>query len=186
MKRTFEFGKVAYYGSRKENLQTIKIELKDSDKGPVFSASCGIWNRIHTDIVAGGQCIDEIKGGSKVLKEIKRLWKLYHLNDTNAGTVEQDAAIESAKADGTWEKVQTRLDSIEKEKYPYSYHSASHYDVACEVLKEKKLYEVTLEDGTPYHYGQSWLYRAIPEDDLAKIKLLLDTTKTKEELNELL
>lgn len=186
MERTFSFGKVAYYGKRRENLQEIKIVLRNTEKGPEFSAMADIWNRTHTDILAGGQCIDEIKGSSKVLKEIKRLWKLYHLNGMNAGTIEQDKAIEDSKADGTWETCQKRLDEQKAKDYPYSKPTASHYEVACEVLKEKGKYEVKLEDGTDYEYGHSWLYRAIPEEDLMKIKLLLDGSKTKEELNELL
>ena len=54
MKRTFNFGKIDYYGrGRKVNSVEVKVEL--SDKG-VFTASANIWNSKHTDCVCGGQC----------------------------------------------------------------------------------------------------------------------------------
>jgi hypothetical protein len=34
------------------------------------------------------------------------------------------------------------------------------------------MYEVEV-DGHPYKYGYAWLFRAIPADDLAEIKALL-------------
>lgn len=184
MKRTFSFGKYAVRNpNRKVNEITVDMELRSTDKGPELSICGDAWNSSHTDCIIGGQCLDSLSkyvNGNKVFNELYRLWRSYHLNGMHAGTIEQDKAIEDSKIDGTWEIEKDRLDKIEKAKYPWS--NASHYDIVCEVLKEKGLYEVMLEDGKPYRYGQGWLYRAIPSEDLDKINKLLDTNNSMEDL----
>jgi hypothetical protein len=149
MNKTFEFGKIDYNNSgRKENLVTVEIELTDKDK-PKFSASGNIWNRIQTDILCGGQNLDELKEyiNTPLFNEIYRLWKLYHLNGMNAGTPIQSKAIEN------WESMGNTYD----------------YNKACEYLKSIGLYN---DEG--YVYGTSWLYREIPANDLNKIKALFN------------
>ena len=88
MKKTFNFGKKAVANPRiKNNEVTITIELRDTDKGLEFSASGYVWNSKHTDIIMGGQCIDDLGKylrGNKVYKEILDLWQKYHLNGMNA------------------------------------------------------------------------------------------------------
>lgn len=154
MRKTFEFGKIAYYGTRKINPVTVEIELKETDKGYCFSAMGAIHNQSRTDWLTGGQCLDNIakylRGNSEFM-EIYRLWKLYHLNDMHAGTREQEAAIDAWKAQGN------RYD----------------YDKVCDYLKSIGLYEVE-HDGEPYKYGHKWLYWEIPADDLEKIKALFN------------
>ena len=85
MKKIFNFGKIAYIGNKRENLVTVEIELKENERGLVFTASGDIWNRLQTDIISGGQNLDEINKTpvrfNKTFQEIYRLWKLYHLND---------------------------------------------------------------------------------------------------------
>ena len=84
MKRTFDFGKIDYYNNgRKENLVTVEMEYKTDGDKKRFSVSASVWNRIHTGIVAGGQCLDRIAQyiHDPVYSEIVRLWELYHLND---------------------------------------------------------------------------------------------------------
>ena len=82
MKRTISFGKIAYYGNRKENEVEIELRLNEENK-PVLSICGNIWNRIHSDILAGGQCLDTIAEYKKtpLFKEIYVFWKKYHLND---------------------------------------------------------------------------------------------------------
>ena len=94
MRKTFNFGKIAYYSNRKENLVTVEIELKEKENGEKVFTACGdIWNRLHTDIISGGQNLDEIAktpvGNNKIFKEIYRLWKLYHLNDMHPECIHQ-------------------------------------------------------------------------------------------------
>ena len=79
----------------------------------------------------------------------------------NAGTPEQESAVAEWKAAGN--------------RYDYT--------AACEMLKQRGLYEVPLTanlvgtrkaDGLPYKYGHGWVISEIPENDLAKIKSLLE------------
>lgn len=153
MKKTFNFGKIDFYGrGRKINLVTVTAELTEKENGkPQFSVMGDIWNNTHTDIVCGGQCLDEISKYIKhpTFKRIYKHWKLYHLNDMRAGTPDQESAIKQWKESGN--------------KYDYT--------AACEYLKSINLYEVEHE-GKPYNYGHKWIYASIPEDDLQDIKNL--------------
>ena len=153
MKKTFDFGKIDFYGrGRKTNLVTVTVELRDTDKGAQLSVCGDIWNNLKTDIVCGGQCLDEIKQyiKSPLFLEIYNFWKLYHLNGMHAGTKEQEKAIEEWKSNGN--------------KYDYM--------AVCEYLKSIDLYEVE-NSGQPYIYGHGWLFEEIPESDLQRIKELI-------------
>lgn len=166
--KKFNFGKINYYNpsGRRINLVTVEMELRrNADGFPVFSACIDIWNGNHTDIVAGGQMLDEIKHvpeNDALFQEIKKLWKQYHLNDMNAGTKAQEAMLEKAGIKGR----------------------AYSYDRAVEYLKRKGLYEVRLTPteakynpryaGKPYKYGHGWIYYPIPAKDMAKIKKIME------------
>ena len=146
MKRTFNFGKIDYYGrGRKINLVEVKVEL--SDKG-VFTASATIWNSKKTDCVCAGQCLDEVARHIKSdkFKKIHRLWKQYHLNDMHAGTEKQEAALIEAGLTGF----------------------ASDYRKCCDYLES---IDLLVDDG--YKFGTSWLKRDIPVEDIAEIERLL-------------
>jgi hypothetical protein len=92
-KRTFNFGKIAYYGDRKINRVTVDMEYKQRENGKkVFSVSASVWNGNNTDIVLGGQCLDKLfgyLGDDKIFCEIYRLWKLYHLNGMHPECIHQ-------------------------------------------------------------------------------------------------
>lgn len=153
LEKTFSFGKIAFYGRRRINEVDVTVRLEDEGKGPVFSACADVWNARRTDIVAGGQLLDELDkfkylGGDELFRKIRRLWKKHHLNDMHAGTPEQEKYLKEHR---TWR---------------------GDYDKDCALLKEAGLYEVEL-DGKPYRYGERWLYRPIPEEDLAEIRKLL-------------
>ena len=107
--------------------------------------------------------LDEIKHvpeNDALFQEIKKLWKLYHLNDLNAGTKAQTLALEKV-----------------------GLTSASNYSKAVEYLKRVGLYEVKLTPteakynpryaGKPYQYGHGWLYRPIPAKDMARIMKIM-------------
>lgn len=85
--KTFSFGKIAYYAKRKINEVTLEIEIRDWKGYPEFSACISIWNNLHTDIVAGGQMIDDLYNefarfrGSILYKTIMQLWEKYHLKN---------------------------------------------------------------------------------------------------------
>ena len=87
MRKVFSFGKVAYNGKHKINEVTLEIELRDWNGYPEFTACAEVWNNIHTDIVAGGQMIDDLYNRFGVLrlsvlyKTIMQLWEKYHLHN---------------------------------------------------------------------------------------------------------
>lgn len=180
-KKTFNFGKIDYMDrGRKDCAVEVTVELRECGGEPVldrngnhtgkycnsyieFSASGRIWNHTHTDIYSGGQNLDEIAKYVKMTLfcEIYEFWKKYHLNGMNAGTPEQEAAVKE------WEAAGNSYD----------------YIAACEMLKKRGLYEVPLTanlvgtrkaDGLPYRYGNGWVIAEIPENDLAKIKSLIE------------
>jgi hypothetical protein len=88
MKKVFNFGKRAVNNPKiKNNLITIEVELRDTNKGLEFSACGNVWNSKQTDIIMGGQCIDDLGQylkGNKTYKTILEMWKKYHLNGMHA------------------------------------------------------------------------------------------------------
>ena len=158
-------GKCDYNGKgRRINKGEIEWELKEGEHGPTFSAMAGIWNGNGTDYQTCGQCVDEVVGlfpGNVKARRIMEVWKEWHLNDMNAGTPEQEAALKEYR-----------------EKHP---DERSYYTKDCEYLKSVGLYEVPItsdmravggfpKDTTTYCYGTRWLYREIPADVIAEIK----------------
>ena len=89
MRKEFTFDKVAYTSSRRVNLPTIemKLQYKNGDmKKPVLSICGNISNATHTNVVIGGQCLDEMANIDSLscnllFKKLYRLWKRHHLND---------------------------------------------------------------------------------------------------------
>lgn len=146
MKKVISFGKVAYYNNRKENEVTIELNLKEREKGIVFSCCGNVWNRIHTDIIAGGQCLDSLVPffkHNKLFMEIHKFWKQYHLNDMHAGTEKQEKLLEQ-------------------------YDTRISYNEKCKILENNNL---LYDNG--YKYGSAWLFREIPEKDLNRIKEII-------------
>ncbi len=95
MKKIFDFGKIDYYGiGRKSNAVTVEIEYTEKNEQKAFTASGNIWNAKHTNILTGGQCLDEIAKyiTDPTFCEILRLWRLYHLNDMRPECEHQRAA----------------------------------------------------------------------------------------------
>ena len=163
--RHFEFGKINYHNpsGRRINLITAEVSLNTDRRFPVFTAYMGVWNGNHTDYVTAGQIFDafnHVPENDALFQEIKKLWKLYHLNDMNAGTKAQTLALEKA-----------------------GHTDANSYDKDVEYLKRKGLYEVRLTPteakynpkyaGKPYKYGSGWIYYPIPAKDMARIKKIL-------------
>jgi hypothetical protein len=161
IEKRIEFGKIDVNGcGRLINRVTINfsIEYKNGNKTePVFSASGDVWNSKNTDIVLGGQCLDELNEypllkSNKTFQKILKFWHQYHLNDLNAGTPEQMKCINEHKAE------------INEED--------GFYTKELNLLKKYGLDVVEL-NGKPYKYGTAWLYRPIPENDLNEILELL-------------
>ena len=169
-KATINFGKINYTGTGKRYPADVTIELlrrgEDEQRTPEYVelSICGeIWNHLHTDIVCGGQCLDEMNKylhNNATFAKIYRIWKRYHLNGMHAGTPEQEEAIEKWKASGN--------------KYDYS--------AACEYLKSINLYEVPFTgktfskvyNGEMYKYGHGWIVEELPGDVLRLVERLID------------
>lgn len=159
--KTINLGKVDYDGrGRKINAVDIKVELRNKEKAknwetlkevqnvPELSMTGNIWNGRHSDIISGGQNLEEIGklfSGNKDLKRLIEIWREYHSNDLKAGTKKQSEAIEKWEAEGN--------------KYDY--------DKAIEHLKSIGLYE---DNG--YKYGHGWLYQPIPESVIKEVQSL--------------
>ena len=88
MKRKINFGKYAVNNPKIRNNEiVIELELRNTDKGVEFSACGDVWNAHHTDIIMGGQCIDDLMPylkHNKTYLTILDLWQKYHLNGMNA------------------------------------------------------------------------------------------------------
>ena len=158
-KAVISFGKRAYANpKRRANLVELELELRYKNKGPVFTVCGTVWNALHTDAIMGGQCIDTIAERLPILTKntrfnaIRRLWKLHHLNDMHAGTEKQERIIADYTAAHPGEYV--------------------NYDHAVRILRDAGAY---IDDG--YEYGTKWLYRPIPDEDLAEINAIIDGAK---------
>ena len=155
MKRTITFGKIAYQTKRKTNEVTVELELCETEEGPEFSASCDVWNSRHTDIIMGGQCLDDIQPymrGKPLFAEIVELWKKHHLNGMNPGTPKQMQCIKDHK------------DEINE--------NDGWYIKELNLLNKYNM-DVVEWQGKPHKYGTGWIYRPIPEPDLSRIKEII-------------
>ena len=164
MRKIFNFGKIAYYGNRRENLVTVEVELREKDGEKEFSACGNIWNRLHTGIISGGQNLDEISktpvGHNKTFKEIYRLWKLYHLNGMHPECKHQ--------AELGWREIAAKR--VEVEEYGRKTTKLLGW------LYPNEHPDGILTKECPvcgYKYGTKWNYFEIPADDLKIIEELL-------------
>lgn len=150
LSKTFKFNKIAFYGTRRINTPEVTMELRDTAKGPVLSICGSVWNSKHTDCLMCGQCLDEMNKfkslrSNPTFRKLYEWHQLYHLNDTHAGSRSQRDALIA------------------------EFGTVPGYDKACEYLKSIDLYK----DENDYVYGSSWLYEAIPDEDMNEIKALL-------------
>jgi hypothetical protein len=142
MRKILSFGKVDFNNTGKK-INEVEIEVNyNNDRLSI----CGsVWNSKKTDIIAGGQCLDEIKpylNNDKKFNYIYLLWKKYHLNDMKAGSPLQQAFI----------------DELELEHYDY--------EIICKELENAGLLldESFIYNDKPYHYGSAWLFSPIPNE----------------------
>ena len=147
--KIIEFGKIDFLGcGKKINLVTLEVELR-GEKKPTLSVCGNVWNAKKTDIIIGGQCLDELLQYFKnniLFMEIYRLWKDYHLNDLHAGTKKQENFLIKNNVKN-W---------------------ANNYEETCEFLsKNNLLYDKGVK------FGEKWHYWAIPKKDLKKIEKII-------------
>ena len=146
-------------GIRKEERETLTIDLEKVNEYEVLTISGDVWNTKRTDILCGGQICDDIKEWldnnkfvklyieEKKLRKLLEIWERWHLNDLHAGTRKQEKAIRE------WRK----KNNI----------TGWAYDKECEYLKS-----IGLLVDRGYEYGSSWLYEPLPKDVVEFIKSL--------------
>ena len=148
MKKEISFGKIAFYGDRKNNLVTVGVELNEKKGKKTFSAYGYVWNKSQTECIICGQCLDTIHRylkGNELFEKIYRLWKLYNSNDMHAGTKAQEECL----------------------KHYFDEHRKKDYSAQCDFLEKHNL---LVDNG--YKYGSAWLIWEIPEEDLKEIESL--------------
>lgn len=161
--KTFKFNKIDWYGKgRRINQPEVTMTLKyDEEDRPCLSISGNIWNCHHTDIVCGGQNLDEmIKyesiSSDPTFNKLYYLWTNYHLNDCRSAGPLQDVALKAYH-------IACKENSI---------LNLNQYETDSNYLKSVGL---LYEDGIKY--GSKWWYHEIPSEDLQIINDLLNDQK---------
>lgn len=154
-RHVLRLGKVAARGGWKVNAVELELELRTSETGVELSICGSIWNNMHTDIVSGGQNIDEI---AKLfprawrVQRIKEIWQRWHLNHLHAGCEHQRAdwdASEQIEVNGE----RKRVGWVYETEHPRG-------------LLMKKCATCG------YAYGSAWLKEEIPSDVLREVREL--------------
>lgn len=157
--KEIEFGKIAYTNeNRKSNLVTLKVRLtkhSESDKLDIYGKelknyyslgiSASVHNHIKTDIVAGGQLLDELikfesLKSNDLFVKLYNIWKRWQFHDLHAGL-----------------KVQADFIKDNLKEYDYTR--------ACRLLKDANLYEIN-----GHKYGNGWLVEELPSEVVEFIK----------------
>lgn len=161
MKTIISFGKVGYYSNRKINEITVELELKQKEcinfeTGQnelmwVFTACGNVWDSKHSDIISGGQIIDELIKICKnpLLKEIHDIWREFHLNNLKAGLKEHCEIVDLYLKENNL-------------KYDYK--------IICEYLKSINKFEI---NGIKYDCG--WYCKPIPHNVVNRIIEIIET-----------
>ena len=184
-RKTFKFGAINLRGTGKRYPVTVEIQLYERGGNEILErcsdgtfTGTGKFTPRYLEFTAmatagaciGGQCLDEInehrldfRPAERMLWDrIYKLWQRYHLNGMHAGTPEQEEAVKA---------------------YHNQHKAVRHdYEGVCNYLKEIGLYEVLYTGKTsgrmynnePYKYGHGWIVQDIPEEDIQKIRDLLD------------
>ena len=158
MKNKIYFPTVCCGVGKGHGCKTLEVEVKlatqicrdwdtmEKKRMYVFSA-CG------SGMGTAGQCLDTFKNKAfqyimpeekqMLFNRIFKIWKEYHLNDMQSGTIRQTKCL--LDADKTL-------------------HYASNYTKGCEYLKE---YNLLFDNG--YKYGSAWLCKPIPQEIVEEI-----------------
>lgn len=95
---TLDFGKIDYWGrGRKVNRVTVDITFRfkvNDDNGRIETELAivgNIWNASETDIVCGGQIIDELRPilRRKGLARVSEIWDTWHLKYISDDLIEE-------------------------------------------------------------------------------------------------
>lgn len=153
--RSFTFARIRPPWRRKPVQAVVTVRLNETDPArPILSMNARIKG-FQGDAMSV-LLESRATGTDPLLRELCELYDLYNDNDLHAGTARQETAIRQALLDGT----------LASDTYP----AVSDY------LKSIHLYiDDAVRDaaGKPHRYGHGWVYAAIPEDDLSRIRYLI-------------
>lgn len=163
MRITLNLGKIDYNNSgRRDCMADMEVDWD----GRQVTICANIWNPRHTDIYAGGQCVDMVAGffpHHKAAQRLLAIWRDWHLNSTRAsGSPAQRAWLKANPVTAT---------------YPESYYEKASAALAAAGLNPDPGY---LHNGKPYSYGSAWLHEELPDG----IKAELDGLFSGEEIGE--
>lgn len=143
MKKTFNFGKIAYGTNKNATNEVIVIvEYKENRKGQKVFSACGtVYTPSKQGTMTNGQCLDDIAQyvTDDTFKTIYRLWRLYHLNDMHAECGHQHALKWHEKA-----KKQVNLYNW-RMKHEIYRKQKENEKAALEALKKGKTFKLTPE-----------------------------------------
>ena len=86
IKKTFNFGKIAYIGKRRTCPADVELTLYLENGHYELAIVGNIWNHLHTNAYIGGQCLEEMREyiTAPTFNRLYSLWKSYHLtSDVN-------------------------------------------------------------------------------------------------------
>lgn len=143
----------------------LKISIKNNNlsisgvHGPYSNGNCfGSCGQILDTLLTTTEYSEGFN--RKVVEQLYRYWKRWHLNDLTAGTPEQEKAVRKSKL--------------------------TEYTDICNHLKALGLYEVPVESAQPYckhelqediyKYGHAWLKEKVPSKVTSWLFKLPETT----------
>jgi hypothetical protein len=173
--------------------QKIEFEFEITHRNgyPEFTMSAQIWNTFHSDIIMGGQCIEEafkevktfITSRQKTLRMID-IWRRWHLNGCHAGCVHQraerweDRRIDPAELPKNHHANQDERGVLAIWIYPLE-ASTGHFEKGAwiEPGRFAPRPEECHKDGLltkkcpvcGYAYGSSWLREDLPQEIIDEV-----------------
>ena len=122
------------------------LELSVTAEG--YRSKVGRTRRSERSLQMGG-AVHTLRGERRI-NRVMALARRWHLNSLRTGTAEQAAAVAEGLGRAEYE-----------------------YDRACDILRERGLFEVPKPDGGTYKYGHQWLLEELPESVVTELKELV-------------
>ena len=90
--KVIQFGKFDGYGNgRKTCAVDVRVQILTTGDKTRLSIQGSLWNSLHSDILGGGQNLEELGQLVKTpkMREIVKVWREWHLNDMRAACQHQ-------------------------------------------------------------------------------------------------
>lgn len=169
----------------------FEFEITRRNGYPEFSMCAQIWNKFHTDIIMGGQCIEEavkeihthIVSREKINRMVE-VWKRWHLNGMYAGCEHQraehweDRRINPAEMPKSCHANRDERGILAIWVYPTE-AAVGHFEKGAWVEAQRFVSpdqchpDGLLTKKCPvcgYRYGSKWLREDLPAEIIAEVK----------------